>query len=64
MIGAMCKVRGTDIKALCVGKRQYVGDVDRFMVRFLHDGVPHEREFTRDELEFNAAQVAEIRRVA
>lgn len=68
MIGKVCKIIGTDLDAVCVGTRQYIGDQDRYSVRFLVSGVPHEREFTAGEVSFASREaegnVVDFRRTA
>lgn len=68
MIGKTCKIIGTDLEGVCVGSRYYVGDQNRYSVRFLANGVPQEREFTAGEVSFSgrntSAQVIEFRRTA
>lgn len=68
MIGRTCKIIGTDLDGVCVGSRYYVGDQNRYSVRFLANGVPQEREFTAGEVSFAGhhaeGNVVDFRRTA
>jgi len=55
MLGAKCGIKGTGLDGVVVGARYYAGDQNRYTVRFLAAGVPHEREFTIGELSFSGA---------
>lgn len=55
MIGARCTIVGTDIVGLVVGKTTYVGDQDRYAVRYLAGG-PQERWLTAGEITFDQKQ--------
>lgn len=57
MIGTRCKIRGTGLAGLIVGKRTYTGDADRYAVRYLDvAGNPHERWFTSGEISFDCSE--------
>ncbi|MER9911663.1 hypothetical protein NKJ71_13620 [Mesorhizobium sp. M0050] len=68
MIGKSCTIIGTSIEGIVAGRRQYVGDQDRYSVRFFVGGVPYEREFTSGEVSFagrNANEnIVDFRRTA
>jgi len=56
MIGERCTIAGTELAGLIVGLRQYVGDQDRYAVRYFdmqHN--PQERWFRADQLRFGGA---------
>ena len=58
MIGALCHLRGTELSGAVVGKRSYLGETDRYAVRYL-DGSnsPQERWFTAAEISFDGPEV-------
>lgn len=58
-----CTLVGTDIPGLVVGKQSYVGDQDRYAVRFVASDVPFERWLTACEIEFNQSNVVALRKV-
>lgn len=60
-LGATCGIRGTELTGVVVGARRYVGDQDRYSVRYMAHGVPYEREFTAGELSFAGSNVVALR---
>lgn len=66
MIGARCIILGTDIDGAIVGHRSYLGEVDRYAVRYCDNSGPQERWFQVGEISFDAreADVVALRRVA
>lgn len=57
MIGARCRIVGTDIDGLVVGRRTYLGEMDRFAVRYVDAGGPQERWFQVGEISFDGKGV-------
>ncbi|MBZ9659820.1 hypothetical protein LB523_12260 [Mesorhizobium sp. ESP-6-4] len=56
MIGSRCRIIMGDIDAIVVGKRTYLGDQDKYTVRYLDDGGPQEREFPASMLSFEGRE--------
>lgn len=66
MIGAHCIIKDCGLKALVVGKRSYLGEIDRYAVRYIDNAGPQERWLQVNELSFDVAKVnvVEFRREA
>ncbi|TIL91419.1 MAG: hypothetical protein E5Y73_17225 [Mesorhizobium sp.] len=57
MIGSRCFLVGTDIDGLVVGRRSYLGEMDRYAVRYLDGaGAPQERWFQAGEVSFEGRE--------
>ncbi|RWN73148.1 MAG: hypothetical protein EOS01_26745 [Mesorhizobium sp.] len=57
MIGSRVRLTGTDIDGLVVGKRSYLGEMDRYAVRYLDGaGAPQERWFQAGEVSFEGRE--------
>jgi hypothetical protein len=52
MIGVRCRILLGDFAGDVVGKRSYLGEQDRYAVRYLDDSGPQERWFTAGEITF------------
>lgn len=67
MIGARCRLVGTDIEGMVVGIQHYLGDQSRYAVRYWLAG-PQERWFTAGEISFEGREadsnVVDFRRTA
>lgn len=58
MIGAWCLLVGTDLRGLVVGRRTYLGEMDKFAVRYRDAaGSPQERWFSESEVSFDGREV-------
>lgn len=58
MIGAWCRLVGTSLRGLVVGRRTYIGEMDRLSVRYLDaSGSPQERWFAYNEVSFQGDEV-------
>jgi hypothetical protein len=55
MIGARCRLVGTDIEGMVVGIQHYLGDQSRYAVRYWLTG-PQERWFTAGEISFESRE--------
>ncbi|TIN83057.1 hypothetical protein [Mesorhizobium sp.] len=68
MIGARCRILLGDYDGNVVGKRSYLGEADRFAVRYLDSSGPQERWFQAHEISFDGREaegnVVEFRRMA
>lgn len=65
MIGAVCRIKGTALDGIVVGRRTYVCDLTRYAVRYMDAaGNPQERWFTASEISFDGLRTVELRRVA
>lgn len=57
MIGAWCHLVGTSLRGLVVGRRTYLGEMDRFAVRYLDAaGSPQERWLSAGEVSFDGRE--------
>jgi len=58
MIGSRCRLTGTELDGFIVGKKEYLGEMGRFAVRYLDAaGSPQERWFTAGEISFDGPEV-------
>jgi hypothetical protein len=68
LIGARCRIAGTELDGVVVGVRTYLGELDRFAVRYRDGSGPQERWFQSGEVSFDGREaegnVIEFRRMA
>jgi hypothetical protein len=68
LIGARCRIVGTELDGVVVGRRTYLGELDRFAVRYSDSSGPQERWFQAGEVSFEGREaegnVIEFRRTA
>ena len=57
MIGARCRLVGTEFDGMVVGRRTYLGEMDRFAVRYCDNSGPQERWLTGTEISFDGREV-------
>lgn len=56
MIGARCQIVGTEFDGLVVGRRTYLGEMDRFAVRYRDGAGLQERWFQSSEISFEGRE--------
>ncbi|TPM59007.1 hypothetical protein FJ959_09040 [Mesorhizobium sp. B2-2-4] len=56
MIGSRCRILLGDYDGNVVGKRTYLGEADRYAVRYLDGGGPQERWFQAHEISFDGRE--------
>ncbi|TPJ86924.1 MULTISPECIES: hypothetical protein [unclassified Mesorhizobium] len=68
MIGGRCRILLGEYDGNVVGKRTYIGEADRYAVRYLDDSGPQERWFQAHEISFDGREaegnVVDFRRTA
>lgn len=58
MIGSHCQLIGTEFDGVVVGKRSYLGEMDRYAVRYRDDSGPQERWLQAGEISFEGRSAA------
>lgn len=56
MIGSRCRILLGEIEGNVVGHRTYIGEQDRWAVRYIDESGPQERWFQSGELSFERRQ--------
>lgn len=57
MLGAPCRIVGTEFDGKVIGRQEYIGDQNRYAVRYCDFSGPQERWFTAGEISFDGREV-------
>lgn len=56
MIGSRCLIVGTGLEGLVVGRRTYIGEQDRYAVRYCDNSGPQERWLQAGQISFDGRE--------